>query len=318
MSSKPGIHFDRSLWLPLGVVILLTIFFSLTSPSFPSVRNLTTVSAQASTLLIVCIGATFVVLMGSIDLSVGAVVLLVGAVSVKIQNGTGIGGSIILVAAILGGLLGLVNGLIYAYGGVPSFVVTLGSLSVFSGAALQILEGRSISFESEALDAIAIGQWIPPFQNIALCAIAIWGIGVFIAERTRFGRYMYLIGGGESVARNSGIPVKRYKVYAFILSGLVAGLGGLLAVARLGAAGPTLGQDLLLNSLAAIVVGGTSLSGGVGGPHRTLLGVLIIAILDNGLNLLGVSAYPQLVIKGVVVIAAVLVSQDRKQNILIK
>jgi ribose transport system permease protein len=279
---------------------------------------LTIVSAQASTLLIVCIGATFVVLMGSIDLSVGAVVLLVGAVCVKIQNGTGIGGSIIVVAAFLGGLLGLLNGIIYAYGAVPSFVVTLGSLSIFSGVALQILEGRSISFESEALDTIAIGQWIPPFQNIALCAIAIWGVGVLIAERTRFGRYMYLIGGGESVARNSGIPVKRYKVYAFTLSGLVAGLGGLLAVARLGAAGPTLGQDLLLNSLAAIVVGGTSLSGGVGGPHRTLLGVLIIAILDNGLNLLGVSAYPQLVIKGAVVIVAVLVSQNRRQSVLIK
>ena len=318
MSLKSRIHIDRSLWLPLGVVIVLTIFFSLTSTAFASVRNLTIVSAQASTLLIVCIGATFVVLMGSIDLSVGAVVLLVGAVSVKIQNGTGIGGSIIVVAAVLGGLLGLVNGIIYAYGAVPSFVVTLGSLSIFSGVALQILEGRSISFESDSLDTIAIGQWIPPFQNIALCAIAIWGVGVLIAERTRFGRYMYLIGGGENVARNSGIPVKRYKVYAFTLSGLVAGLGGLLAVARLGAAGPTLGQDLLLNSLAAIVVGGTSLSGGVGGPHRTLLGVLIIAILDNGLNLLGVSAYPQLVIKGAVVIAAVLVSQNRRQSVLIK
>ena len=318
MSSKSRIHIDRSLWLPLGVVIVLTIFFSLTSTAFASIRNLTIVSAQASTLLIVCIGATFVVLMGSIDLSVGAVVLLVGAVSVKIQNGTGIGGSIIVVAAVLGGLLGLLNGIIYAFGAVPSFVVTLGSLSIFSGVALQILEGRSISFESEALDTIAIGQWIPPFQNIALCAIAIWGVGVLIAERTRFGRYMYLIGGGENVARNSGIPVKRYKVYAFTLSGLVAGLGGLLAVARLGAAGPTLGQDLLLNSLAAIVVGGTSLSGGVGGPHRTLLGVLIIAILDNGLNLLGVSAYPQLVIKGAVVIAAVLVSQNRRQSVLIK
>jgi len=318
MSSKSRIHIDASLWLPLGVVIVLTIFFSLTSTAFASIRNLTIVSAQASTLLIVCIGATFVVLMGSIDLSVGAVVLLVGAVCVKIQNGTGIGGSIIVVAAFLGGLLGLLNGIIYAYGAVPSFVVTLGSLSIFSGVALQILEGRSISFESEALDTIAIGQWIPPFQNIALCAIAIWGVGVLIAERTRFGRYMYLIGGGESVARNSGIPVKRYKVYAFTLSGLVAGLGGLLAVARLGAAGPTLGQDLLLNSLAAIVVGGTSLSGGVGGPHRTLLGVLIIAILDNGLNLLGVSAYPQLVIKGAVVIVAVLVSQNRRQSMLIK
>ncbi|MBV9488725.1 MAG: ABC transporter permease, partial [Verrucomicrobia bacterium] len=159
---------------------------------------------------------------------------------------------------------------------------------------------------------------LPPLQNITLCALAVWGAGVLIAQRTRFGRYIYLIGGGETVARNAGIPVRRYKVYAFTLSGLIAGFGGALAVARLGAAGPTLGQDLLLNSLAAIVVGGTSLSGGVGGPHRTLLGVLIISILDNGLNLLGVRAYPQLVIKGLVVIAAVLVSQDRRPGLLIK
>ncbi|MBV9390984.1 MAG: ABC transporter permease [Verrucomicrobia bacterium] len=318
MRSKFEFRLDRSLWLPIGVVIALFVFFSLTSSAFPTVRNLTILSAQASTLLIVCIGATFVVLMGSIDLSVGAVVLLVGALSVKIQNGTGIGAAIVLLAAVLGGVLGLINGIIYAYGAVPSFVVTLGSLSIFNGLGLQILQGRAISFNSEALDAIAIGQWVPPIQNITLCAIAIWGLGVLIAQRTRFGRYMYLIGGGESVARNSGIPVRRYKLYAFTLSGLIAGFGGILSVARLGAAGPTLGQELLLNSLAAIVVGGTSLSGGVGGPHRSLLGVLIISILDNGLNLLGVTAYPQLVIKGVVVITAVLVSQARRQGILIK
>jgi ribose transport system permease protein len=316
--SKVEIRLDRSLWLPIGVVVALGLFFSFASSAFPTVRNLTILSAQASTLLIVCIGATFVVLMGSIDLSVGAVVLLVGAVSVKIQNATGIGGTIVLVAVILGGVLGLINGMVYAYGAVPSFVVTLGSLSIFNGLGLQILQGRAISVNSDALDTIAIGQWIPPIQNNAICAIAVWGIGVLIAQRTRFGRYMYLIGGGELVARNSGVPVRRYKLYAFILSGSIAGFGGILAVARLSAAGPTLGEDLLLNSLAAIVVGGTSLSGGVGGPHRTLLGVLIISILDNGLNLLGITAYPQLVIKGAVVISAVLVSQTRRQGLLIK
>jgi ribose transport system permease protein len=242
----------------------------------------------------------------------------VGAVSVQIENATGIGPAIVLVAAILGGFLGLMNGIVYAYGAVPSFVVTLGSLSIFNGLGLQILQGRAISVDSDALDTISIDQWVPPIQNITVCAVAVWALGVLIAQRTRFGRYMYLIGGGESVARNSGVPVRRYKLYAFILSGLIAGFGGILAVARLGAAGPTLGEELLLNSLAAIVVGGTSLSGGVGGPHRTFLGVLIISILDNGLNLLGVTAYPQLVIKGAVVIAAVLVSQTRRQGILIK
>jgi ribose transport system permease protein len=318
MGSNFGFRVDRTLWLPIGVVVALALFFSFASSAFPTVRNLTILSAQASTLLIVCTGATFVMLMGSIDLSVGAIVLLVGAVSAKVENLTGIGPIIVIVAAILGGLLGLTNGIIYAYGAVPSFVVTLGSLSIFNGLGLQILQGRAISVNSGALDTIAIGQWIPRVQNITIFAVVIWGIGVFIAQRTRFGRYMYLIGGGESVARNSGVPVRRYKLYAFILSGLIAGFGGILAVARLGAAGPTLGEDLLLNSLAAIVVGGTSLSGGVGGPHRTLLGVLIISILDNGLNLLGVTAYPQLVIKGAVVITAVLVSQTRLQGMLIK
>lgn len=316
--TKPSFRPDRSLWLPLGVVLALAIFFSFTSGTFATVRNFTIISAQASTLLIVCTGATFVVLMGSIDLSVGAVVLLVGAACVKIENGTGLGGSIVLLGVLLGALLGLINGIIFALGMVPSFVVTLGSLSIFSGLALQILQGRAITFNSAALDAIAIGEWIPPLQNIALCGITVWIAGVLIARHTRFGRYMYLIGGGETVARNSGIPVRRYKVYAFTLSGLIAGFGGVLAVARLGAAGPTLGQELLLNSLAAIVVGGTSLSGGVGGPDRTLLGVLIITILDNGLNLLGVSSYPQLVIKGAVVIGAVLISQNRRQTLLVK
>src|SRR6266567_243380 len=124
MRSKFEFRLDRSLSLPIGVVVALALFFSFTSSAFATVRNLTILSAQASTLLIVCVGATFVVLMGSIDLSVGAVVLLVGAVCVGIQNATGIGGPIVLVAAVLGGVLGLINGIVYAYGAVPSFVVT--------------------------------------------------------------------------------------------------------------------------------------------------------------------------------------------------
>lgn len=120
--------------------------------------------------------------------------------------------------------------------GVPSFVVTLGSFSIFSGLALQILQGRAITFNSAEFDVLAIGEWIPPLQNIALYGITVWMAGVLISRHTRFGRYIYLIGGGEAVARNSGIPVGRYKIYAFTLSGLIAGFGGVLAVVRLGAA----------------------------------------------------------------------------------
>jgi ribose transport system permease protein len=298
-------------WLPVGVVLGLVIFFSVATDAFFSLRNLTAISGQASTLLIACLGASFVILMGSIDLSVGAMVLLVGAVTVKVLNLGDIGILAVLVAMAFGGSLGALNGLIYVYGRIPSFVVTLGMLSVFTGAGWSILSGRALRFDSIAFERLAIGQAIPYIPNIALFAIGFWAIMAIIGFTTRFGRYMYIIGGGEAVARTAGIPVDRYKLYAFALSGVMAGLAGALAVARLGAAGPTLGQDLLLNTLAAIVVGGTSLSGGIGGVHRTLIGVLIIAILDNGLNLMGVDQYAQLMIKGGVVVIAVLIGQDR-------
>lgn len=311
-------HSDKSIWLPVAVVAALVVFFSLATDSFATLRNFTAVSGQAGTLLMVCLGATFVVLMGSIDLSIGAIVLLVGAASVLVLNATGMGLAILVFAALLGALLGAVNGVIYVKGRIPSFVVTLGTLSVFTGIALQLLDGRAVQYNDLSIETIAIGQLVPRLPNIALWALVAWGIVVLIADRTRFGRYMYLIGGGEAVARTSGVPVSRYKVYAFALSGLLAGLGAILAVARLGAVGPSLGSDLLLNSLAAIVVGGTSLAGGTGGPHRTLIGVLIIAILDNGLNLMGVSQYTQMVVKGVVVVTAVLVSQERIRSAVIK
>lgn len=304
--------------LPVIVVFALIIFFSITAGPFATLRNFTNIASQASTLLIVCLGATFVILMGSIDLSVGAIVLLVGAVSVKFLNMTGAGSLVLPFAALFGASLGMLNGLIVTKVRIQSFVVTLGMLSVFSGVALLLLEGRAIQFRSPVFEGLAIGQLIPGLPNIALCALIAWGITMFIASNTQFGRYMYLIGGGELVAKTAGVPVLRYKVYAFMLSGLLAGVGASLAVARLGAVGPTLGSDLLLNSLAAIVVGGTSLAGGSGGPHRTIIGVLIIAILDNGLNLLGVSSYAQMIIKGAVVIAAVRVSQFENKDAVVK
>lgn len=299
--------------LPVLVVLILFVVFSVTSDAFLSLRNLTAVASQASTLLLACTGATFVILMGSIDLSVGAIVLLVGAVVVTLINSFGLGISALAVGTALGTVLGFANGAIFSLGVIPSFVVTLGSLSVFTGIALELLQGRALQYNSVPFDELAIGQMVPHFPNIALFAITIWAIMVFVCFRTRFGRYMYVIGGGEAVARTSGVPVGRYKIYAFMLSGAMAGIGGTLAVARVGAAGPTLGTDLLLNTLAAIVVGGTSLSGGVGGVHRSLLGVLIITLLDDGLNLLGVNQYSQMMIKGAVVIGAVLISQDRSK-----
>ena len=305
-------------FLPIAVVLILIVAFSVSSDAFLSFRNLTAVASQGSILLLASTGATFVILMGSIDLSVGAIVLLVGAVVVIVINGFDLGFSALVVGTALGIILGFANGAVFAFGLIPSFVVTLGSLSVFTGLALELLQGRALQYDFPAFDTLAIGELIPHFPNVALIATLLWVVMVGVGLKTRFGRYMYVIGGGEAVARTSGVPVLRYKIYAFMVSGALAGIAGTLAVARVGAAGPTLGTDLLLNSLATVVVGGTSLSGGVGGVHRTILGVLIITILDDGLNLLGVNQYAQMVIKGLVVITAVLVSQDRAKVIIVK
>jgi len=317
-NTLPSTAFPWRDWLPALVVVALVVFFSLSSDAFMSLRNFTAIAGQASTLLVACLGATFVVLMGSIDLSVGAVALLAAAVSVLALNEFPLGAGAVLVGITLGGGLGLVNGLVFAFGRIPSFVVTLGSMSVFSGIALRLLDGRAISFDSPAFEALAIGQLIPRLPNLALIALVTWAILAWVGLRTRFGRYIYSIGAGEPVARIAGIAITRYKIYACIVSGALAGLAGALAAARLNAAGPTLGSDLLLNTLGAIVIGGTSLSGGVGGVHRTLIGVLIIALLDNGLNLLAVDQYSQLVIKGVVIVGAVLVSRRPFQGELTK
>lgn len=317
-TGQGSIDLRSGLWLPIGVVIGLVIFFSAASDAFLSMRNMTGILGQASTLLLACLGASFVVLMGGIDLSVGAILLLVGAVTVKALNILDVGTAAILIGMGTGAILGAANGAIYAIGRIPSFVVTLGTLSIFTGIAWQILEGRALRFSSTSFENLAIGQLIPAVPNIALFALGAWAIMALAGRHTRFGRYIYYIGGGEAVARTAGLSVTRYKIYAFALSGMTAGLAGSLAVARLGAAGPTLGQDLLLNTLAAIVVGGTSLSGGIGGVHRTLIGVAIIALLDNGLNLMGVNQYTQMIIKGAVVVGAVLIGQDRSKGGIIK
>jgi ribose/xylose/arabinose/galactoside ABC-type transport system permease subunit len=320
-SSGARFSIDRGTWLPMAVVLVLIVIFSLSSPAFFTWRNFAATTGEAATLLIAALGASFVILMGSIDLSVGAVVLLVASSAVALLkqfDADQFGWAVLPFGALFGGLLGAFNGAICVFGRVPSFVVTLGTLSVFTGAALSILVGATIMFDLPFFEMISIKQSIPHLPNIALCAVVLWLICVFVGSWTRFGRFALLIGGGELVARTAGLPVDRYKIYAFTISGATAGLAGVFAMSRLGAVGPTLGSDLLLNTIAAIVVGGTSLAGGIGGVHRTLIGVAIITILNNGLNLLGMDEYGQLVVKGLVVVAAVLISQDRTRGLISK
>lgn len=314
---KIGLKFSSL--LPLATLFVLLMICIIAAPNFLSVINIMNIFRQASVLLIVALGCTFIISMGSIDLSFGSVVGLSGAITAMAMANLGTG---IFVAVLLGMLVGVVcgfiNGVIFAYVKVPSFLATLGTMFAMDGIALMLLKGSAVPVNSKAFLDLARGTLIGSIPNIALWALAIYAITIFVAFKTRFGRYIFAIGGGELVAKMSGVPVNRFKLYSFIVTGLLSGFAGALFVARIGAATPRMGENLLLDAIAAVIIGGTALTGGVGGPQLTLIGVLIISVLGNGMNLLDVDPYLQIVVKGVVVILAVAVGLDRKKISIMK
>lgn len=179
-------------------------------------------------------------------------------------------------------------------------------------------QGEPVPIYDESFQSIVTGSLIGPIPNIALWAVGVLIVCWIVAFRTRFGRYIFAIGGGERVAKLAGLPVDRYKVYAFVVAGLLAGLAGSMLAGRVGAGTTDMGEQYLLDSIAAVAIGGTAMSGGQGGPHRTLLGALVITVLSNGLNVSGVDFYWQIVIKGIVVIAAVAFTIDRSRMEVVK
>jgi ribose transport system permease protein len=304
----------RGAWqsaVPFGALIAVCLIFAVTAPGFVSYDNAVNVVGQSAVLLVIALGSAFVILMGSIDLSVGAIASLTGIVAAKLAPHHGAWALLAAVALGLG--VGAGNGLIFTVLRIPSFLVTLGTMSILSGVALQITSGVPVTITSPEFLSLSNRQLIS-----TLPAVAFWGMGAFfisvwVATRTRFGRYVYAIGGAERTARISGIPVQRFKLYAFALSGLLAGLAGGLLAAYQQSGSPTAGQGYLLTAIAAVVMGGIPLTGGYGGIGRTLLGVAILGVLSNGLNLAGVGPYTQDVIQGAVIIVAVAFSLDRSK-----
>jgi ribose transport system permease protein len=305
--------------LPLLALLALVVYFSVRADAFLSAANLTLISGQAGILLLASLGATLVIVAGSVDLSVGSIALLTGAVLASLIN-AGVGNPIVvlLIAVAVGAAIGLLNGVVFAYGRVPSFIATLGTLSLFAGIGLTILQGSTINFTDQGIRDLAIGQLIPNVQNAALIAIVAFLVVWFFARRTRFGLYVYAVGGNERVVELAGVSTRRVKVLILIVSGITAGLAGLLLTAQLGAAGPTTGSTILLDSVAAIVIGGTALSGGVGGVGRTVLGVLILTVLSNGLNQIGAADYTQTIIKGLVIIVAAVFTMASQRKLIVK
>jgi ribose transport system permease protein len=306
--------------LILLVLIALLVIFGAARPSaFATVSNLRNVATDASTLLVVAVGMTFVIITSGIDLSVGSVLVFSGVISAKVMEA--IGGESLgvifvgLAACLLSGLAwGVLNGVLISKGNIPPLIVTLGTLGMALGAAQLITGGVNLRTVPTNLTlSFGIGQLFGVIPYIVLVAVAVAVIGAWLLFTTRFGRYTYAIGSNEDAARRAGINVDRHLIKVYAMSGFLAGLGGFLSLARF--ATTNIGGETTLNlqAITAVVLGGTSLFGGVGTIVGTVIGVFIPAVLQNGFVIIGVQAFWQSVAVGAFLVAAVYVDQLRRK-----
>ena len=313
-SKAPRIELLRR-GFPLIFLVLLVAVFTAMSPRFLSLDNLSTVLEQGTVLLVAALGMTFIIMAGSIDISVGAIVAVSALVAALTADK--LGAWAVIPAIAVGALCGCINGLLLAIGKVPSFIATMGTMVVYRGLVLYFTRGAPVSIENDRfLDAYSGITYSIPHEvviGLALAAVA-WAIINF----TVFGREVRAIGGGERVSILTGIPVTRVKILMYVLLGALCGMAGLLQGARTMAATSQLGLGLELDVIAAVVVGGTPLTGGLGSITSTMLGVLIITLLSSGMNMGGVDPYFQNIIKGFVLVTAVFITIDRKKIGIIK
>ncbi|HEV8487085.1 MAG TPA: ribose ABC transporter permease [Blastocatellia bacterium] len=306
------LHHGRQFGTLFGLLLLSGILWALT-PYFLTVSNLLNVAEQTAIVAIIAVGMTFVIITAGIDLSVGSVLAFSGIVMASaLQAGAPL---VLGLAAGLGaGLVcGLVNGLLITGGRLPPFIATLGMMSVARGAALMFTEGRPVSGFSESFRSIATGEVLGiPFPVIVMVAVYI--AAHMVLTRTRLGRYAYAIGGNEEATLLSGVSVKTYKTAVYGLCGMLSGLAAIILTARLNSAQPIAGIMYELDAIAATVIGGTSLMGGEGNVFGTLIGALIMGVLRNGLNLLGISSFAQQIVIGSVIIIAVLFDMALKRG----
>lgn len=309
---KRIIHIGRQFGTLIGLVLLCAVLTAL-SPYFLTVSNLLNIVQQASVNAIIAVGMTFVIISAGIDLSVGSIVAFSGVVMASALH-AGTPALLAIAIALAGGAAcGLVNGLLISWGSLPPFISTLGMMSVARGAALVYTHGRPISGFSEEFRSIATGEvlWVPAPVAVMALVYILAHLGL---TRTKFGRYVYAIGGNEEAAKLSGVNVRFHKTMIYTLCGAVSGLAAVILTARLNSAQPIAGIMYELDAIAAAVIGGTSLLGGEGNLGGTLIGALIMGVLRNGLNLLGVSSFLQQIVIGSVIIVAVLVDATLKKN----
>lgn len=298
----------------LLIFLALCVILSVLTPSFLTTNNLLNVGVQSTIVAIAAAGVTLCIITGGIDLSVGSVVALSGALSAAAAARAHLPVALaILVGMGVGTLCGAISGLLIARGGLPPFVATLAMMAAARGGTLVFTQGRPVAGLSKEYTFWGTGLilGIPtPIWLLVLVYLFTW----WLLSQTRFGRYTYALGGSEEVTRLAGIQPATLKLGVYSLSGLFAGLAGVILTARLFSAQPAAGAGLELDAITAVVLGGTSLAGGSGGVIGTLLGALLIGVLSNGLNLLEVTSYYQLVIKGLVIILAVLLDMATQRR----
>ncbi|MEN9656763.1 MAG: ribose transporter permease [Pseudomonadota bacterium] len=299
---------------PLLALLLISSVLSVMSRDFLTVNNLLNVLRQVSINALIAFGMTFVILLGGIDLSVGAVLAL-SSVAIASMIAAGVDPILATLCGVLAGsALGAVNGLIISRGKVAPFIATLGTMTVFRGLALVASDGRPITgFNSDFFAMLGggyIANLIPvPVVTTTLAFVALW----FLLKKTVFGRHVYAVGGNEEASLISGVKVNSVKLWVYTLSGALSALAGVILTSRLNSAQPNAGMGYELDAIAAVVLGGTSLSGGRGWIVGTLIGAVLIGVLNNGLNLLSVSSFYQQVIKGSVILLAVLLDRSAKK-----
>jgi len=289
---------------PIITLFCLLVFFSLTTTSFFSARNMLNVLEQSSLLAILGTGVTMVLLVGQIDLSFANQATLVGVV---LTMATGAGHSpwtTIPLCLLLGAAIGVTNGYFTAYRGVPAFMTTLAMLQITDGWAIYMTGGRPLFTVPPILDFLG-NRRTGPVPNVVIMGLLVAAIAHFVLTYTRLGRYIYMVGGNAEAARVSGVNVKLINCVVFVVCGFTAALYGLLGSGRLGSAQPGTYASVMVDGLAGVVLGGTSLFGGVGGMLYTIIGSIIYVVLSNGLNMMAIDIYIKTLITGIVLLFAV-------------
>ena len=315
---------SRSLraWAPLAVLLLLCLAFALINSNFLNPWNLVRLLNAAAIPAVLAMGMTFIILMGSIDLSVEGVVAVTAVLASLLVanqfNGNDFGPLLAVPAALaLGGLIGFVNGWLHVKLRTPSFMTTLGIGFACVGVATAVLGGFTVRITDQSFRALALARWFGIPAGVWIAAAAVL-VAALIQYRTRVGRWVYALGGDEEIARQSGVPVDRTRIIVFTIAGVFFGLGGVLAAAQFGQGHALLSQGRLFVTITAVVVGGTALTGGVGSVWHSLVGVLIVVVLTNGMVLAGLPTYAQQGVQGLLIIVAVALALDRGRLALVK